>query len=116
MRAHLIAAGLVAGAMLCAATARAQLDPVQVRNPDPGTALTAAGLNVLFVPVRVAATAVGAVLGGATGWLTAGNNQAANSVWYVFDGPQVLQPDNLYGEEPVEVGDLQFNMHIMNPR
>jgi hypothetical protein len=117
MRAHVIAAAAIAGAMLCVGSARAQqLEPVQVRNPDPGTALSAATLNVLFVPVRVGVTAVGAVLGGATGWLTAGNREAARSVWYVFDGPQVLQPEMLYGREAVEIGDLQFNMHLTDPR
>jgi hypothetical protein len=116
MRVHLIAVVVVAGAMLCAGSARAQLEPVQVRNPDPGTALAAAALNVIFIPVRVGVTAVGAGLGGLTGWLTAGNREAARSVWYVFDGPQVLQPDMLYGKQAVALGDLQFNMHLTDPR
>jgi hypothetical protein len=116
MRVKSIALALVASAMLSAGSASAQLEPVLVRNPDPGTALLAAGLNVIFIPVRVATTAVGAGLGGLTGWLTAGNREAAKSVWYVFDGPQVLQPEMLYGKESVAFGDLQFNMHLTDPR
>ncbi|MEO8604786.1 MAG: hypothetical protein ABI629_19610 [bacterium] len=116
MRAQLIALVVVASAMFYAASARAQLEPVQVKNPDPGTALATAALDVIFVPVRVGVTAVGAALGGLTGWLTAGNRDAARSVWYVFDGPQVLQPDMLYGKEAVALGDLQFNMHLTDPR
>jgi len=116
MRQHLIAAVTVACAMLYAGSVRAQLQPAEVRNPDPGTALAAAALNIVFVPVRVGVTAIGAGLGGLTGWLTAGNHEAANSVWYVFDGPQVLQPDMLYGKESVALGNLQFNMHLTDPR
>ena len=116
MRAKLIALAIVASAMLSAAPSRAQLEPVLVSNPDPGTALLTATLNTIFIPVRVGATAVGAGLGGLTGWLTAGNHEAARSVWYVFDGPQVLQPQMLYGREAVGFGDLQFNMHLTDPR
>lgn len=116
MRALLIALAVATAAVLAAVPSRAQLEPVLVSNPDPGTALLTAALNVIFVPVRVASTSVGAVLGGATGWLTAGNQQAADSVWYVFDGPQVLQPQMLYGKEAVAFGDLQFNMHLTDPR
>jgi hypothetical protein len=102
----------LAAIMLTAATASAQLQPLEHREPRPGSAALAALGNVLFVPVRVAVTTVGAGLGGLTGWLTAGNRHAAHDVWGLFDGQQYLQPEMLYGDEVLEMGHLQFRMHV----
>ncbi len=117
MRAVRIALTLVAGAMLYVGSAQAQLAPVQKREPRPGSAALAAGANIVFMPVRVALAAVGAGLGGLTGWLTAGNKNAANDIWRLppFDGQMYLQPEMLYGAEPLMIGDLEFRMHITGP-
>ena len=108
---------LLAGAMLCAGSARAQLAPEQVREPHPGSAALAAAGNVVFMPVRLVLTTIGAELGGLTGWLTAGNVDAAHDIWRLppFDGQTYLQPDMMYGEEPLQVGDLEFYMHVTRP-
>ena len=79
----------------------AQTAPV-VRRLHPGAAALAAVGNIVFMPVRVALAAVGGVLGGLTGWLTAGNEHAAHDIWRCrLDGQTYLQPEMMYGEEPL---------------
>ncbi len=65
----------------------------------PGYSLAAALSNVLYVPIRLAFTVVGAELGALTGFLTAGNIEAAGDVASVFDGTQFLQPEHVEGTE-----------------
>jgi hypothetical protein len=95
----------------------AQLEPVVRRQPHPGSSALAAAANVVFMPVRFALAGVGGVLGGLTGWLTAGNENAARDIWGLppFDGQTYLQPQMLYGEEPLMIGDLEYRMHITQP-
>ena len=108
MKTAQIAVTILASAMLYAGSARAQLAPEQSREPHPGSAALAAAANIVFMPVRFALTTIGAELGGLTGWLTAGNKNAANDIWHLppFDGQKYLQPDMLYGQEPLMVGQL----------
>jgi hypothetical protein len=122
MRTVRIAMTLLAGAMLCVGSAHAQmsaaqLEPVERHQPHPGSAALAAIGNVVFMPVRIALTTVGAGLGGLTGWLTAGNKNAADDIWRLppFDGQTYLQPEMLYGEEPLMIGQLEFRMHVTQP-
>ncbi|MFN8643092.1 MAG: hypothetical protein U0802_16090 [Candidatus Binatia bacterium] len=44
-------------------------------------------------------TVVGAVAAGATGWLTAGNHNAADDIFGLFDGTQVVTPDIIENRE-----------------
>ncbi len=83
-------------------------DPLEVRERKPGYALAAAGLNVFYVPVRLALTVVGAELAGVTGFLTGGNKEAAGDVASVFDGTQYLTPEQVEGSEPVIFGPPRF--------
>lgn len=122
MRAARIALTVVVGAMLCVSSAPAEMSPAQMapierRQPHPGAAALAAAGNILFMPVRVALAAVGGVLGGVTGWLTAGNLNAAHDIWRLppFDGQTHLQPEMMYGEEPLMIGELEFRMHVTPP-
>ena len=121
MKAVRIVLTALAVAMLYGGSAQAdwqdELAPVERRVPRPGSAALAAVGNVLFVPVRVTFTTIGAALGGLTGWLTAGNRYAAEDIWHLppFDGQTHLQPEMMYGEEPLMVGDLEFRMHVTNP-
>jgi hypothetical protein len=117
MRTARAALAMVAGAMLYVGSADAQLAPEQAREPRPGSSALAAVSNIVFMPVRVAVAAVGAELGGLTGWLTAGNVRAAHDIWGLppFDGQMYLQPEMMYGEEPVEFGAYEFRMHVTKP-
>lgn len=115
MRIHHLALGVAAPVLLCVGLARAQMQPAPPPASHPGSALLAATGNIVFVPLRLAVTAVGAGLGGLTGWLTAGNKQAARDIWHLTDGQGYLEPATMYGAEPVEIGDLQFRLHLTKP-
>ncbi len=109
----LMAIGLVA---LLAGAASAEMGAPTVREPHPGAALLAAFANTVFTPVRVAVTAVGAELGGVTGLLTAGNENAANDVWGLFGGQNVLQPEVLRGKEPLRFGAYEYQLLLLRDR
>jgi hypothetical protein len=122
MRAAPIALTVVAGAMLWVGSASAQMSPAQLapierRQPHPGASALAAAGNIVFMPVRLSLAAVGGVLGGLTGWLTAGNENAARDIWRLppFDGQTHLEPEMMYGEEPLMIGELEFRMHVTPP-
>jgi len=83
-------------------------DPTEVRDRKPGYALAAAAMNVLYVPVRLTLTVIGAELSGVTGLLTAGNQEAAGDVASVFDGAQFLTPEHVEGSEPLRFGPPAF--------
>ena len=85
--------------ILLGAAAEAQEgEPIQ-RTHDPALAAAAALINVVYVPVRIAVTAVGGVLGGFTGFITLGDKAAAEAIWGLTDGSMVITPDMLAGTE-----------------
>ncbi len=112
-------ATLLLGALLCAGAARAQMnmEPEANHEPHPGSAALAAAGNVLFMPVRFVLVTIGGELGGLTGWLTAGNENAARDIWRLppFDGQTYLQPEMMYGQEPLMIGDLEYRLHVTQP-
>ena len=69
------------------------------RSHDPGLAAAAALINVVYIPVRLGLTAVGAVLGGFTGFITFGDLAAAEAIWGLTDGSMVITPEMLEGTE-----------------
>ncbi|MBI4515823.1 MAG: hypothetical protein HY699_08415 [Deltaproteobacteria bacterium] len=81
-----------------------QAPVVADRAPSPATALLAAGINVAYVPARLALSSVGIALSGLTGWLTAGNTDAADDVWNVLSGSPYLTPNMLRGSESFRFG------------
>lgn len=70
------------------------------REPRPRVGLSAMVINAFFVPVRFPVTVAGAALAGATGWLTAGNRHAADDIFGLFDGTQVITNDVIEKREP----------------
>jgi len=114
MRVARIALIVAAGAMLYVGSALAQSEPVQPRQPHSGASALAATANIVFMPVRVAVAAVGAELGGLTGWLTGGNQYAAEDIWHLppFDGSMYLQPDMMYGQQSLDFGEYSYRMHV----
>jgi hypothetical protein len=83
----------MAVAMLLVGSARAQEgDFAPAREPQPRVGISAAVINAFFVPLRFPVTVAGAALAGATGWLTAGNQHAADDVFGLVDGTQVMTP------------------------
>ena len=90
------------------AGARAEQMVTQVREPDPGAALSAVVWNIVYFPVRFVGFIIGAELGGVTGFMTAGNLQAAQDVWGMFDGQGVISPEIVRGEEPIRIGQTDI--------
>ena len=77
----------------------------EVDRPErPGVAVGTAVLNLVYVPVRLGVTAVGLTASSLTGWLTAGNQNAADDTWNVFRGQPVLTPSILEGKDRLQVG------------
>jgi hypothetical protein len=76
------------------------------RRPDLG--LAAALGNLVFFPVRLGITTAGGLLGGFTGFMTAGNQEAAADVWDLFQGQNILTPEILDGKEALRLGYLEF--------
>jgi hypothetical protein len=79
-----------------------QREEVTNRTPIPDWSLGAAVINIVYVPVRVAVTTVVGVVGGATGFLLAGDRDGAQDVWGLLNGQTIITQDILQGREPFE--------------
>jgi hypothetical protein len=84
--------------------------PAQVQQPQaggvnwPGTGYGVGALfaNVLYVPAKLVYAILGGLVGGGTYLITAGNKQAADTVWRsAFGGDYVVTPQMLAGEQPI---------------
>ncbi|HSP97022.1 MAG TPA: hypothetical protein VL049_07225 [Candidatus Dormibacteraeota bacterium] len=76
------------------------------REPNPRAALSAAALNLLYLPVRLPLTVLGAFVAGFTGFMTFGGRYAADDVFGLVDGTQVIDEHVLEGREPFCVGSI----------
>ena len=84
--------------------------PTQVPQPDanavnwPGVGYGVGSLfcNLLYIPAKLVYALLGGIVGGGTYLVTAGNKQAANTVWRsAFGGDYVVTPEMLAGQEPI---------------
>src|SRR5208283_2025840 len=84
--------------------------PVQVQQPQansvnwPGAGYGVGALfcNVLYIPAKLTYAILGGIVGGGTYLVTAGNTQAANTVWRSsFGGDYVVTPQMLQGTQPI---------------
>ena len=82
--------------------------PPKPRDPQPVASASAAAFNTVFTPIRFAVTVVGAALGGLTGFLTAGDIDAADDIWGLFDGQNFVTPAIVSREEPLRLGQMEF--------
>src|SRR5579863_591510 len=58
--------------------------------------------NVLYIPAKLVYALLGGIVGGGTYLITAGNQQAANTVWRnALGGDYVVTPQMLAGQEPI---------------
>jgi hypothetical protein len=85
------------------------------RKPAPGAALAAAALNVVFMPMRLAVTVLFAELGGLTGFLNGGDEQAANDVWNLVGGGNFITPGFIQGKEPMHLDSYHEVRRIPPP-
>src|SRR5208283_2545437 len=84
--------------------------PVQVQQPQansvnwPGAGYGVGALfcNVLYIPAKLVYAILGGIVGGGTYLVTAGNEQAADTVWRsALGGDYVVTPQMLAGQEPI---------------
>jgi len=94
---------VVAVSALLATNVSATETMAEAHEPAPAAAIGTALLNVLFVPLRLAVTVVFAELGGVTGLLTGGDEQAAKDVWNLVGGRNFLTPAFVQGKEPLHL-------------
>ncbi|MGE0683002.1 MAG: hypothetical protein AB7P69_19130 [Candidatus Binatia bacterium] len=58
-------------------------------------------LSVLYFPLKFSVGAVGAVVGGVSGWMTGGNIRAAEGIWRpMTGGTYFITPQVMDGERP----------------
>lgn len=99
-RLRLILVAMTVMALLASGAWAADDDFTPPREPQPRAALTATLMNALFLPIRFPITVVGAWTAGLTGFLTAGNQHAADDVFGLVDGSQFITPAMLEKREP----------------
>lgn len=77
-----------------------------------GMALGASLLSAIYAPVRLVYGIVGAELGGIQGFLTGGNQRAANGAWRVtVEGDYYIRPEHFDGAERFEVINIEPVIH-----
>ncbi|HVN84938.1 MAG TPA: hypothetical protein VMW17_08855 [Candidatus Binatia bacterium] len=105
MRKRIVATATLVGILMCGtASVRAEENDLP-RNP--GAAFAAAGINLVYMPVRLALSTVWAGVSGITGWLTGGNAVAADDVWQLTEGPAYVTPDMLARRERFRFGSWE---------
>src|SRR5580658_11022755 len=108
----MIAVGLGVMLAMPAEYAAAQSQPPTTQVPQPpdnnvnwpgaGYGVGALLCNVLYIPAKLTYAVLGGVVGGGTYLVTAGNQQAANTVWRSsFGGDYVVTPQMLAGQQPI---------------
>lgn len=92
------------------AAPQATASTTQVPQPDqnsvnwPGAGYGVAALfgNVLYIPAKLVYAILGGIVGGGTWLVTAGNSQAANTVFRsALGGDYVLTPQMIAGQQPI---------------
>jgi hypothetical protein len=70
--------------------------------PGAGYGAGALFCNLLYIPAKLVYAILGGIVGGGTYLVTAGNTQAANTVWRsAFGGDYVVTPQMLAGTQPI---------------
>jgi hypothetical protein len=75
--------------------------------PGGWPSFLAAASNIVYVPLRFAITIVTAEAGGLTGWLTGGDQAAAQAVWHSTDGQAYIRPEVIDGHERLRFGSYE---------
>jgi hypothetical protein len=92
--------------------AAAQTQPATTQVPQPqdnnvnwpgaGYGAGALVVNLVYIPLKMVYAILGGIVGGGTYLVTAGNEQAANTVWRSsLGGDYVVTPQMLAGQQPI---------------
>ncbi|MEO8604832.1 MAG: hypothetical protein ABI629_19860 [bacterium] len=91
---------LITATLLASAASAMENDKSMVPyDRDPGAAVGAALINIVYLPVRIMTTFIGAEFAGIVGLFTGGNVRAANDTFDLVNGSQVITPKMLDGKE-----------------
>lgn len=104
MRRRTIAAAVLVALLHCRVAAGDDSLKTEAHRPDPGLAAASALLNVVFLPIRLPLTIVGAAVAGFGGWINAGDKHVADDIFGLVDGTQVITPKVLKGHERFTIG------------
>ena len=70
--------------------------------PGAGYGAGALVCNLIYIPAKLVYALLGGIVGGGTYLITAGNQQAANTVWRsALGGDYVVTPQMLAGQQPI---------------
>jgi hypothetical protein len=70
--------------------------------PGAGYGAGALVCNLIYIPAKLVYALLGGIVGGGTFLITAGNQQAANTVWRsALGGDYVVTPQMLAGQQPI---------------
>jgi hypothetical protein len=73
-----------------------------INGPGVGYGVGALLVNLLYVPAKMVYVILGGIVGGGTYLVTAGNTQAADTVWRsAWGGDYVVTPQMLAGQQPL---------------
>ncbi len=75
--------------------------------PDAGASLLAALSNLVYFPLRFTISLVTAEVGGFTGWMTGGDEAAAEAVWQSTEGQAFVPPEVIEERERLRFGRWQ---------
>jgi hypothetical protein len=85
-----------------AATQVPQPPDNSVNWPGAGYGAGALVCNLIYIPAKLVYAILGGIVGGGTYLVTAGNQQAANTVWRsALGGDYVVTPQMLAGQQPI---------------
>jgi hypothetical protein len=86
-------------------TSQTQVPQPQDNNvnwPGAGYGAGALVVNLVYIPLKMVYAILGGIVGGGTYLVTAGNQQAANTVWRsALGGDYVVTPQMLAGQQPI---------------
>ncbi len=89
---------VIAGLLLPALAPAQEQKPL---NSDFATSFLSGVLSSVYFPIKLAVAVAVAPIGGAVGFLTGGNERAAEAIWRPFiGGTYFITPEMLEGSEP----------------
>lgn len=95
-----VIAAIVGVGMLCPTLAMAQ-PAGKSKSGEYARALVSPLLSAVYFPIKLGVGVAGAFLGGASGFLTGGNERAAEGIWHpMTGGTYFITPDVLDGDRP----------------
>ncbi len=95
---HLVIFLVIAGLLLPVPASAQEQKPYK---SDFGTSFLSGVLSAVYFPAKMAMAVAAAPLGGAVGFFTGGNEEAAEAIWRPFiGGTYFITPEMLEGSEP----------------